>query len=264
MLHDGRYSTLTACDNDDDNNNNDPKKPSAEKFIGKWEQVEFYEKKDGQWVQEKDTVRAPLFFIMRNDSTMIREKTDTTGQTRLQCGKWHVDSENNTLTMNTVTFPLISISDNRFEITYGKAVDSETGEDKFGEFRFVYSRITDPQKTLAEKLIGKWKYTGTFIKQNGQWVPTSFNAPDEGYSEYKEDGTITTISVVDGVESSGTAPWSINNQTGEMHIGPADMYSVMTVAFDSETKIAITYTNNFDPGTGEVTVGEYKDEFVRE
>lgn len=124
----------------------------------------------------------------------------------------------------------------------------------------------DAQKTLAERLIGgTWTFTHTYEKQNGEWVMTDFNAPDENTLAFKEGGLVT-LHLSKGDRSATTdCHWSIDNETGafRMWIPDTEWEVAFTLSFVDDDTFDAVYTENTNLDTGEVTVGEYKDTYKR-
>lgn len=95
---------------------------------------------------------------------MLSAFTAPDGYTKLNLGEWETDEAANKLTLGTMTVDVLSLNATSFEMGYGEALDAETGELMDGEFRWKYSRMDETQKTLAEKLIGKWNYSKSYEK----------------------------------------------------------------------------------------------------
>ena len=133
-----------------------------------------------------------------------------------------------------------------------------------GSFRWIYRRVSD--KHPVEQYLGKWLLTGRYQKQDGDWMPITYGVPDEGWSEYKEDGTVTTYARSGDKEQGFKSLWAVNCNTGTMvwyrDVTKKESHTV-TVALDGDT-MTVFYSQNFDPATGGMIEGEFKDVFVRE
>lgn len=256
-------SILAGC-SDNDKEETGILKPIAEHVTGKWDLAESYIKQDGKWVADKEAEGTGQTITLRSDGTAVIAATDANRQTKLNYVRWSANDQTNELRINNNPFSLFSLQTGKFEMGFHQAIDSDTGEMMDGEFKWVLIRMDETNKTLAEKLVGKWKFSKTYEKKSGEWVEISFGIPDEGTYEYKEDGTATAYSRKGDNELTVNMKWSINNNTGEMLQMTDKGTSSIIVSFEDDNTQILNYTDNFDPATGQVVKGEYKDVLVRE
>lgn len=250
------------------NGNNDDKheviRPIAEHITGKWETTSSFMKQDGKWKEEKIDKGTGRTVTFRADGTGVIATTMNDGQTMLQTATWSAKDDTDELKLNKNTFKLYSLSSDKFEMGFNQGINSETGETAKGEFKWLMTRIDNAAPTLADRLTGKWKFSKTLEKKDGKWMETTLGVPDEGYYDYKENGTVEAYSRKGQAEHKATMNWSVNNTTGELRLMKDGKSTNSTLAFDDDNTQVLTYTNNFDPETGKVVQGEFRDVLVRE
>lgn len=240
------------------------RKPIAENLAGKWETEKSFSRHDGQWVEDSWTGESGQSVTIRPDGTAVIALTDPEGQTGLKAVGWSADDDRNELTLGKSTFSLLSLGAGELGMSFHQAVDSGTGETVDGEFKWQLVRVDESRKTIAEKLVGKWNFTRTYEKKDGHWVEISFGLPDEGWYSYGEDGSLVAYSRKGDDEMRQEMSWTVNNATGDIRWFVADQSTSSVVQFDGDDTHSVFYTNNFDPSTGQIVTGEYKDVFVRE
>lgn len=112
--------------------------------------------------------------------------------------------------------------------------------------------------------MGKWNFSKSYEKKDGEWVQITYGVPDEGWHLYREDATFTVYSRSGGKEMTSDMNWTANTTTGEVRcIGEKGQSSTMKVAIEADGTLSVFYANNVDPSTGQVISGEFKDVFVR-
>lgn len=170
----GCLAMMTAFTGCKDNNGKDDEtgilKPIAEHITGKWNIETSYAKKDGKWEESPMPEGQGQTYTIRTDGTVMSAVTAADGFTTLKAGKWTTDEEAGTLTLATMTVNVLSLDANSFEMgQYGTNTDTETGETLETDFKWRLSRMDESVKTPAEKLVGKWVFTKTYKKENGEW-----------------------------------------------------------------------------------------------
>lgn len=239
-------------------------KPVAENVIGKWNMEMSYKKLDGKWVEDPIPEGQGHTYTIRTDGTVLSAFTAPDGYTKLNLGEWETDEAANKLTLGTMTVDVLSLDATSLEMGYDEARDSETGELMQGEFKWEFSRMDETQKTLAERLIGKWNFSKSYEKKNGEWVEISFGLPDEGWYLYREDGSFTLYSRNGEDEMTGNMYWRVNNATGELRwINDDGQTSEVNVEIGADGSLSVFYSHNLDPSTGQVITGEFKDVLIR-
>ena len=124
---------------------------------------------------------------------------------------------------------------------------------------------TISSKSLEEQLIGKWNFSKSYQKKEGQWQEITFGIPEEGWHQYNADGTVTFHSRMNGQDEDSEMKWAVNNETGEMRWYESDPGKALTVnvSVDGDT-MTVLYARNFDPEVGQVVEGEFRDVLIRE
>lgn len=239
-------------------------KPIAENIIGKWSMEESYKKLDGKWVEDPIPEGQELIYTIRKDGTVLSVLTAPDGYTKLNLGKWQADEAADKVTIGTMKVDVLGLDADTFIMGYSEARDSETGELMNGEFRWTYARMDESQKTLAEQLVGKWNFSKSYEKKDGEWVEITYGVPDEGWHLYREDATFTAYSRSGENEMTSDMNWTASTTTGEVRwIGEDGQASTMKVAIEADGTLSVFYANNVDPSTGQVITGEFKDVLVR-
>lgn len=191
-------------------------KPIAENIIGKWSMEESYKKLDGKWVEDPIPEGQELIYTIRKDGTVLSAFTSPDGYTKLNLGKWQADEAADKVTIGTMKVDVLGLDVDTFIMGYSEARDSETDELMNGEFRWTYARMDESQKTLAEQLVGKWDFSKSYEKKDGEWVEITYGVPDEGWHLYREDATFTAYSRSGGNEMTSDTNWTANTTTGEV------------------------------------------------
>ena len=231
-------------------------KPVAENVIGKWSMKESYKKLDGKWVEDPIPEGQGQTYTIRTDGTVLSAFTAPDGYTKLNLGEWETDEAANKLTLGTMTVDVLSLNATSFEMGYGEALDAETGELMDGEFRWKYSRMDETQKTLAEKLIGKWNYSKSYEKINGEWVEIHSGMQDEGWFLgetdilFCEDGSSTVYARFGEHERTLSMYWRVNNATGELRMVTKDGQTMeLNVAIGVDGTLSVFYNLELSTGT---------------
>ena len=243
-------------------------KPVAENVIGKWSMKESYKKLDGKWVEDPIPEGQGQTYTIRTDGTVLSAFTAPDGYTKLNLGEWETDEAANKLTLGTMTVDVLSLNATSFEMGYGEALDAETGELMDGEFRWKYSRMDETQKTLAEKLIGKWNYSKSYEKINGEWVEIHSGMQDEGWFLgetdilFCEDGSSTVYARFGVHERTLSMYWRVNNATGELRMVTKDGQTMeLNVAIGVDGTLSVFY--NLELSTGQTVTREFKNVLIR-
>lgn len=239
-------------------------KPVAENVTGKWNMVKSQKKQDGKWVEDPIPEGEGHIYAMRMDGTALSAFTAPDGYTKLNLGEWKVDEATNKLTLGTMTVDVLKLDATSLVMGHDEARDSETGELMKGEFRWTFARMDESWKTLAERLVGKWNFSKSYEKKDGEWVEITYGVPDEGWHQYREDATFTAYSRSGGNEMTIDMDWTANTTTGEVRwIVEDGQASTVKVAIEADRTLSVLYANNVDPSTGQVITGEFKDVLIR-
>lgn len=250
---------------------NDIRKPIAENLLGKWTLTKSYEKKNGEWKEVTEPEGSGTTYLFRTDGSMTTSVTYANHDTYLSSQTWEADNVGSTLKINYKTHPveytLMHLTADKLEFGYDKATDMTTGATQEGEFKWTFRRIDEGQKNFAERLVGRWRFSKSYEKQAGEWKEIAYGIPDEGWHEYTEQGTFTTYSR-QGDNEHTTAPmqWKANTVTDTVSYKPLDSEQVSRVrlTLEDDCTMYVFYSVNFDPATGEMRRGEYRDLLLKE
>ena len=258
-------TTFTGCnDNNGKNDKTGILKPIAENVIGKWNMEKSQKKQDGKWVEDPIPEGQGHTYTIRTDGTVLSAFTAPDGYTKLNLGEWKVHETANKLTLGTMTVDVLSLDATSFDMGYGEARDSETGEIMKGEFRWKFARMDESQKALAEQLVGKWILSKSYEKKGGKWVEISDGLPDEGWHLYRENATFTAYSRSGEHEFTSDTNWVVNCATGEVRwTAESGQSSTASVTIEADGTLSVFYTNSFDPSPEQSVAGEFKDVMVR-
>ena len=256
--------TMTGCNDNNNNEKGNILHPIAEHVIGKWSMVKSQMKQDGKWVEAPIPEGSGLTYTLRTDGTVLSALTAPDGYTKLNPGEWKVDEATGKLTLGTMTVDVLNLDATSLVMGHDVACNPETGEPMEGEFRWTLARMDESRKTLAEQLVGKWNFSKSCEKKDGEWVEITYGVPDEGWHRYREDATWTAYSRRGENEKTIDMNWAANTTTGVVRFTGGDgQASTVKVAIEADGTLSLFYENNVDPSTGQVVTGEYKDVLVR-
>lgn len=256
-------ATLGACS---DGKEAQVLKPIARHITGRWKLTKSLELKDGKWVEDPLAGEAGQIYNYQADGTLIVTHIDHEGTASMQTTGWSADDEQRTLTNGECTTQLLSLTANRFEMAYHLSTDEETGAVSEGEFRWLMTRADQEPLTLAESLVGRWLYVSTYEKKDGTWTECNYGRPDEGWHRYQPDGTAVSYSRMGSQEQTATMKWTANQRTGTVvWTNPENeaQASTLQVEPEGDDTLNVLYGKNFDPATGQVVEGEFKDVMKR-
>lgn len=256
-------ATLGACS---DGKEAQVLKPIARHITGRWKLTKSLELKDGKWVEDPLAGEAGQIYNYQADGTLIVTHIDHEGTASMQTTGWSADDEQRTLTNGECTTQLLSLTANRFEMAYHLSTDEETGAVSEGEFRWLMTRADQEPLTLAESLVGRWLYVSTYEKKDGTWTECNYGRPDEGWHRYRPDGTAVSYSRMGSQEQTATMKWTANQRTGTVvWTNPENeaQASTLQVEPEGDDTLNVLYGKNFDPATGQVVEGEFKDVMKR-
>ncbi len=259
---------LSGCKNS--SNDNEILRPIKENLIGTWNQyTQETLSENGEIKRETSDENSDYLYQieLREDNTAHFVATMKDGYTRMNVMQYQIDEDTPSITINGVTTPIFLLTANEFGFSHNQIKNSETGEVTNGEVKWIYKRVDNPEPLFAEKFIGKWNFSKTYEKKNGEWVETGYGIPDEGWYEYKENSSIAVYSRKADKEQTSEMIWAVNAATNEMKYykdwGGEELYSCK-VSFEDDNTINVFYSKNYDPATGKVKEGEFKDVLIRQ
>lgn len=257
---------LLSCGNyDEPQDTNQILNPISDNILGKWKQTKCYSlQENGEWKEEINESGVEETMTFKAGGKVNISYTAGDGMTTLHVAEWKADDAVNTLWLGPHGYSILYLGEDSFKWSLNKAIDSSTGELIDGSWEWVMTRLDPSELSLAEKLVGKWVFAKTYQKIEGIWQEISFGLPDEGYYDFKEDGTSTIYSRLGSDVLTSDMNWSVNCKTGELqwYIGEAKGYPVFISIYDNQ--LSVEYTHNFNQGTGEIVTAEFKDLLLRE
>lgn len=254
-------TSLASCNNGDEDIT--VLKPMYEKLIGKWRWAESSGMKDGKW--DKYIVPDDIYerVFLREDGTTQHIRTFDGGYMAMMRSKWKTDEEVVTVTISGIESPVLRLTDNEFGFSMMMGADPEKGT-AGEEQHFLFRRIDTGEKHPVENYLGKWVHSKSYQKKDGQWQEITFAIPEEGWHEYSEDGSVTFHSRMGGKDEDSKMYWMVNCNTGDMRWFQSKPEEVPTVNVTMEgDTMTVLYSKNFDPATGAVVEGEFKDILIK-
>lgn len=237
--------------------------PMADNVVGKWVIVHGFEHKGGEWVEVADYDAIGSSFTFYKGGRAVSSYTDNDGQTYLRETQWQVDDETGVFTINGYPTQLMLLRKDTMELGYNDR--RRKGGEAGIEYKDCWKRVPMKTVTLAEKLVGKWKFAGSYEMKNGSWHKTRVGVPDEATTVFGEDGDLHTYVKAGGKELRAEYLWSVNNRTGELCCFREDRTVTVTASMVNANTMQLRYTKNYDPADGtRMTHGEFRDVFVRE
>ena len=244
----------TGCSNDDTPQET-VLQPIGENIVGKWQMTGYSTFSDGKWEEQINDNNVSMAMDFRPDGTEVRVMTYPDGFTALATRTWSVDEANNMLTDEGSQQKIHRLTATELVTESTQAQDPETGEIAQTIGRWTFCRATEKDKTLAERLVGKWRFTGVYDKVDGQWVARNEDRFDEFWVEYKENGMSEEHAFRDGEEFHHTeCKWSANTAAKRLRITEPDFEQPIEMP-DENTLVCYFESDN----------GEYilKDVYVR-
>lgn len=122
-------------------------------------------------------------------------------------------------------------------------------------------------KPISENLPGKWTMTKSYEKKYGEWKEITYGIPDEGWHEYTEQGTFIAYSRQgDDEHTADPMQWKANAATDTVSYKPldSDKVSRVRITLEDDRTMYVFYSVNFDPATGEMREGEYRDLLLKD
>lgn len=240
------------------------RKSLSEHLVGKWRWAESYALRDGKWAEHlvPDSVYESV--LLRADGTAQHIRTFPGGQVAMQTSTWSTDEQAGTVTIAGAVSPVFRLTADEFGFSMTVGADPAKGI-AGEERRWIFRRVDDKPSLLAEKLLGKWNYSKTYVKQDGEWTETA-SAPTTDIShEYTEGKVLMRYRAGGSEELSADLYWNVNCTTGEMRWGKdKHLSATVTVSLaDDGSTMTVLYNETHHPMTGQTVTGQFKDVFVR-
>ena len=253
------YETLMAYGHDLEEGKGTVQTPIAEHIVGNWELVESFRKEGGKWESTGTDDDRILKYSLRPDGEFFMVSS-TDDETHLLLNKWgDVNDADHTLKIFEDRFEVYQLTENDLVLV------STLGDMKY---KMHFQRINQEEKTLAERMVGKWSLSKRYAKANGVWTETIGDYPLECWSDFTESGVFTTYTRWPDEEwKNDNMWWSVNESTGVVtYYVPGERkerYYRISLENNDNTMV-MYYSEDFNPELEEQTSTEYKDVLVRE
>ena len=253
------YETLMAYGHDLEEGKGTVRTPIAEHIVGSWELVESFRKEGGKWESTGTDDDRILKYSMRPDGEFFMVSS-TDDETHLSLNKWgDVNDADHTLKIFEDRFEVYQLTENDLVLV------STLGDMKY---KMHFQRINQEEKTLAERMVGKWSLSKRYAKANGVWTETTGDYPLECWSDFTESGVFTTYTRWPAEEwKNDNMWWSVNESTGVVtYYVPGERkerYYRISLE-NNDNSMVMYYSEDFNPELEEQTSTEYKDVLIRE
>lgn len=253
------YETLMAYGHDLEEGKGTVQTPIAEHIVGNWELVESLRKEGGKWESTGTDDDRILKYSLRPDGEFFMVSS-TDDETHLLLNKWgDVNDADHTLKIFEDRFEVYQLTENDLVLV------STLGDMKY---KMHFQRINQEEKTLAERMVGKWSLSKRYAKANGVWTETIGDYPLECWSDFTESGVFTTYTRWPDEEwKNDNMWWSVNESTGVVtYYVPGERkerYYRISLENNDNTMV-MYYSEDFNPELEEQTSTEYKDVLIRE
>lgn len=233
--------------------------PISEHIVGRWEVKDMLIKKFHEWLPASSTYFRIKNMVFRSNGEM---SLVTVGKfAALKKGQWSI-KDGNKIDWNGEEFEIYQLSDKVLELVRNTGV---------GKAKIRLSRVDDSEKTLGERMVGKWSLSKRYEKVNSEWKEVTENLPLECRCEYTEAGLFSTYTRWSSEEwKNDDKPWGFHEQTGTVlyyyynsEAQPEPRFFRITLE-DNDNTMIMNYSENFNPELEEQTSTEYKDVLVRE
>lgn len=236
--------------------------PISEHIVGRWDLKELFQKRFNEWIPvgNKSTDLGVMIFRPNNEVVRVSKGGEFT---RLSINHWSITEENKIkITDVDSEADILQLTENDLVI-----VESSPSYSKIKD-KAHFQRANDTDRTLAERMVGKWSLSKRYEKVNGEWVEVE-NLPVEAWAEFLESGLLNSytrlFTTSEGIKSDNI-PWQVHEETGTVWcVNPADRVpSFFRIALeDNDNTMIMNSSENFNPELEEQTTTEYKDILIR-
>ena len=235
--------------------------PISEHIVGRWDLKEMLRKRFNEWIPAGNEASDLGVMIFRPNNEIVKVNK-AGGYTRLGINHWIITEGNK---IKLTDFDVDAETD-ILQLTENDLVLMETVS--YSKMKVHFQRANDMDKTIAERMVGKWSLSKRYEKVNGEWVEVE-NLPVECWSEFLESGLLNSytrlFTTSEGVKNDNM-PWRVHEETGTvMYINPADRVPrFFRIALeDNDNTMIMNHSENFNPELEEQTSTEYKDILIR-
>lgn len=228
---------FTSC-NDNDELEETVLRPIAEHIVGKWQMTGFSIFNDGKWEEQINDNNVSMAMAFRPDGTEVRVMTYPDGFTALATRTWSVDEANDLLVDSPSQQRIYCLTADELGIEASQSMNPGTGEIAQMQGRWTYRRATQQDLTLAEKVVGKWRCSEVYMKNDDEWKPLA-NSYAGSYISLNEDGNCELCISIDNEEPSRAEyKWSVNTVAGLLRLSD---YQVLQIEMPDDDTLAIYF-----------------------
>ena len=236
--------------------------PISEHIVGRWDLKELFQKRFNEWIPVGNNATDLGVMIFRPNNEVVRVSKG--GEfTRLSINHWSITEENKIKLTDFDDYPETDI----LQLAENDLVLMETTS--YSKVKVHFQRANDTDRTLAERMVGKWTLSKRFKKVNGEWVEEK-NLPVEAWTEFSESGLLNSytreFTTSEGIKSDNIY-WRVHEETGTVVcMNPvADGVPIFfRIALeDNDNTMIMNHSENFNPKLEEQTTTEYKDILIR-
>lgn len=241
-------------------------RPIGENIVGKWEITKLMTLVDEKWTESPGNVIINfsedgsvyhIYPITEKAFSPMTKDTIPVEMFVINKDAWTIDEEKNMLSFQNIpSGEIFKLDVNSFE--WGKPTSMSDGKQTM---KYVAERKDATDKCTIEKMLGKWKYVGSYEMSNGEWKESDGDEPDESSIEFKTDGTMKLYARMGEREATTEGKWGIAKETKELYINSLDFgwaTNSMIEMEDDETMV-MKYFFSTNWSTGEQKTGEFKD-----
>ena len=232
--------------------------PISEHIVGRWEVKDALIKEFHEWLPASDLGITNMVFRSNGEMPIVSGLRQFAALSKRQ---WSI-KDGNKIDWDGEELEIYQLSDNVLELVR----DAGAGK---GKIRL--SRVDDSEKTLGERMVGKWSLSKRYEKANGEWKEVTENLPLECRCEYTESGLFSTYTRWPSEEwKNDDMLWRFHEQTGTVLYFYYSSEAQLEQKFfrialeDNDNTMIMNYSENFNPELEEQTSTEYKDVLVRE
>lgn len=236
--------------------------PISEHIVGRWDLKEMFRKRFNEWIPVEDFSDGLGVMIFRPNNEVVRVSKG--GEfTRLSINHWSITEENKIKLTDFDDYPETDI----LQLAENDLVLMETTS--YSKVKVHFQRANDTDRTLAERMVGKWTLSKRYKKVNGEWVEEK-NLPVEAWTEFSESGLLNSytreFATSEGIKSDNIY-WRVHEETGTV-VCMNPVANGVPIFFkialeDNDNTMIMNSSENFNPELEEQTTTEYKDILIR-
>ncbi len=213
-------------------------RPIAEHIVGKWQMTGFSILNEGKWEEQINDNNVSMAMDFRQGGTEVRVMTYPDGFTALATRTWSVDEANDLLTDASTPQRIYILTADELGTEGSQSMNPGTGEIAQRQVRWTFRRATQQDLTLAERLVGKWRCSEVYMKNDDEWKPLA-GSYAESSIELKEDGKCElSLSIDNEKPFSAEYRWSANTAAGLLRLSD---YQVLQIEMPDDNTLVIYF-----------------------